>query len=98
MYINLLYFTKLALSCINFVAVSDEERPSNYAGEERCIQGLWQGRLRERDHLEMLDVNGDKIKLVLMKSFGRSCSGLMWLRIGDKRQASGSIKCGDFRN
>ena len=45
--------------------------------------GFWLGDLRERDHMEELDVNE---MIILIKIFKRwnveSWTGLMWVRIG----------------
>ena len=52
-------------------------------GEGKARTGCWWGDLRARDHLEDPDVDRRIIlKRILKKSFGRSWTGLIWLRIG----------------
>jgi hypothetical protein len=54
---------------------------SMYGGEERT--GLWWGNLRERDHLEDLDVEGRIIlKWIFKKWANGTLTGFIWLRIG----------------
>jgi hypothetical protein len=48
--------------------------------EEVHIGFLW-GDLRERDQLEDLGLGGDNIKIDLQESNGKTCTGLIWLRI-----------------
>jgi len=46
--------------------------------------GLWWGNLRERDHLEHLDIDGRIILKCIFKrrEVGWGGMGLLWLRIG----------------
>jgi hypothetical protein len=63
-----------------------------------------QGKLKERDHSEELEVDGRIIiKCILHKSNGRLCVGLFWLRIGelerfckDDNELSGFVKYVEF--
>jgi hypothetical protein len=50
------------LLCVNFVAILDAARPSVIVGERR---GAYRVFGRESDHLEVLCVNGDNIKMGL---------------------------------
>jgi hypothetical protein len=44
--------------------------------------GFWWGDLRERDHLEDLDVDGRIISKWIFKKWDKeACTGLIWLRI-----------------
>jgi len=53
-----------------------------YGGQDRCIQGIGGGNLREKTHLEGLGVDG---KIVLKWKFkkwnGELWTGLIWLRV-----------------
>jgi len=54
-----------------------------YGGEERCLQGLGGGNLRERDYLEYLDVDRRIILKWIFKKWDVGVwTGLSWLRIG----------------
>jgi len=44
--------------------------------------GFWLGGLRERDHLENLEVGGRIIRWIFRKWKGGACPELIWLRIG----------------
>jgi hypothetical protein len=44
--------------------------------------GFWWGDLSERDHLEDLGIDGDSIKMDLVKWYGNAGTGLIWLRTG----------------
>jgi hypothetical protein len=52
-------------------------------GKGEVCAGFWWGNLKERDHLEDLDVDGRMIlKLILKKSVSNVWAGLIWLGIG----------------
>jgi hypothetical protein len=54
-----------------------------YWRQERCIQGLWWGDLREKDDMEDLRMDGRiELKLMFKKWDGESRTALTWLRIG----------------
>jgi hypothetical protein len=47
-------------------------KADSYVGEDRCMQGFCRGKIRERDSLEKISVNGIlMLKEVLWKYFGR---------------------------
>jgi hypothetical protein len=53
-----------------------------HTGEKRKKFGIWWGKLKERDHLEDLDVDVPIIlKWSLKKSVGRMWTGLLWLAL-----------------
>jgi hypothetical protein len=54
---------------------------STYGGEE-VHTGVWWGNLRERDHLEEPDVDGNIILRCIFSSWDGAWTGLIWLRIG----------------
>jgi hypothetical protein len=43
---------------------------------------FWWGGLRERDHLEDLEVDGRIILKCIFKTWGGAWTGFMWLRVG----------------
>jgi hypothetical protein len=62
---------------------------------------LW-GNLRERDHLEIIGIDGGIILRWIFKKWdGETWTRLIWLRIGHCKRSneiSGCIKCGEFLN
>ena len=55
---------------------------STYGLEERCIQGLWWGNVRERDHLEDSGANGRIVlKWVFRKWDVEALAGSSCLRL-----------------
>ena len=54
-----------------------------YGGEDRCI-GFWWGNLKERDHTEDLNVDGNIILKWILNRLGRMWNALIWLSIGTK--------------
>jgi hypothetical protein len=51
-------------------------------GERRSAYRVSVGYLKERDHLEELDVDGRIIlEWILKKLVDRKCTGLIWLRV-----------------
>jgi hypothetical protein len=71
-----------------------------YGGTGEVYTEFWWGDLRERDHLEGLDVDGSVIlKWVFREWDGRAWSGLIWLRIGTGEcgnELAGCIRCREF--
>jgi hypothetical protein len=54
-----------------------------YGSQERSIQGFCRGDIRERDHLEDLDVDGRIILSLIFKKWDtETWTGLAWLSIG----------------
>jgi len=69
-------------------------------GTGEVYSGFWWGDLRERGHLEGLDIDGKIIlKWVFRAWDGRAWSGLIWLRIGTDEcgnELAGCIRCRGF--
>jgi hypothetical protein len=72
-------------------------------GEERCIQGLGVGNLREGDHLKDPNVDGDNIKMDLREvgwGHGVNRSGSGWGQVAGYweggNEPSGFIKRGEL--
>ena len=65
-----------------------------YGRQERCIQFLW-GELRERNHLEDLEVDGKIIQAFI----GRKIGGEAWHGLvcsgSGQRQVAGTCECGN---
>jgi hypothetical protein len=52
-------------------------------GDREVNMGFWWGDLRERDHLDVLGIDGRNIlKWIFKKWDGEALTGLIWLRIG----------------
>jgi hypothetical protein len=50
--------------------------------------GFWWGNLRERDHLEDRDVDGDNIKMDLQEG---GCGGMDWIDLAQNRDRWRSV-------
>jgi len=52
-------------------------------GAKEIYANIWQGNLKERSHLEDLDIDARIIpKWISKKQDGKMWTGLIWLRIG----------------
>ena len=50
--------------------------------EEKCAGFRW-GNVKEREHLEDMDVDGRiMLQLVINRQYGWTWTGLLWLRLG----------------
>jgi len=58
---------------------------NTYRGEVRCIQGCGGEKLKDRDHLEGLGVDGRIIlRWIYRKWFGATWTGLIWFQNRDR--------------
>ena len=73
-----------------------------YGGENKCIYtGFWWARVKERDHMQDLDINGRiALTCILREEDERMWTGFIWLMIVKVvgcfergNEHSGSIRC-----